>query len=201
MTREQVTYFATADVDDLRSGRVPSVDLDGRPELLRVPRVRRPRRVQGRRGLRRSRRRPGHAHVRRRSGDGAAPRRVRRYDSSGIVARSHGRRCLYTLTPDRDFVVDRLPDCPQVVVGLGAAHGFKFAAWFGRQLAALVTGGDLGPELAPFAITRQGAATPRNARRLARLIRVVPAERRTGASDETNVSYRRPQFSGRRRCG
>ena len=29
--------------------------------------------------------------------------------------------CLYTLTPDRDFVIDRLPDAPGVVVGLGGS--------------------------------------------------------------------------------
>ena len=41
--------------------------------------------------------------------------------------------CLYTLTADRDFVLDRVPDHPQVLVALGAAHGFKFASWFGRR--------------------------------------------------------------------
>ena len=35
--------------------------------------------------------------------------------------------CLYTLTSDRDFVCDRLPEHPQISVALGAAHGFKFA--------------------------------------------------------------------------
>ena len=45
--------------------------------------------------------------------------------------------CLYTLTPDRDFVVDRLPDQPGVTVGLGAAHGFKYASVLGRILAEL----------------------------------------------------------------
>ena len=49
-------------------------------------------------------------------------------------------RCQYTLTPDRDFVMDRVPGHPSVVVGLGAAHGFKFAPTFGRLLADLVTG-------------------------------------------------------------
>ena len=49
--------------------------------------------------------------------------------------------CLYTLTADRDFVVDRVPGCEQVCVALGAAHGFKFAAWFGRTLAELAAGG------------------------------------------------------------
>jgi sarcosine oxidase len=46
--------------------------------------------------------------------------------------------CLYTLTPDRDFVVDRLPDAPGVVVALGAAHAFKFASVLGRILSELV---------------------------------------------------------------
>jgi sarcosine oxidase len=49
--------------------------------------------------------------------------------------------CLYTLTPDRDFVVDRLPDQPGVVVALGAGHGFKFASVLGRILAELSTDG------------------------------------------------------------
>ncbi len=68
--------------------------------------------------------------------------------------------CLYTLTSDRDFVVDRLPGHPQIVVGLGAAHGFKFAAWFGRALADLATGGTPGPELAPFAFGRASLHRP-----------------------------------------
>ena len=43
--------------------------------------------------------------------------------------------CLYTLTPDRDFVVDRLPELPGVQVVLGAAHAYKFASVLGRILA------------------------------------------------------------------
>ncbi len=49
--------------------------------------------------------------------------------------------CLYTLTPDRDFVVDRLPDHPGVVVALGAAHAYKFASVLGRILSELVVDG------------------------------------------------------------
>ena len=64
--------------------------------------------------------------------------------------------CLYTLTPDRDFVVDRLPGQPGVVVGLGAAHGFKFASVIGRILAELSTDGATpsAPELGSFRIDR-----------------------------------------------
>lgn len=49
-------------------------------------------------------------------------------------------RCQYTLTPDRDFVLDRVPGHPSLVVGLGAGHGFKFAPTFGRLLADLAVG-------------------------------------------------------------
>ena len=64
--------------------------------------------------------------------------------------------CLYTLTPDRDFVVDRLPGQPGVVVGLGAAHGFKFASVIGRILAELSTDGvtPSAPEIGSFRIDR-----------------------------------------------
>jgi sarcosine oxidase len=64
--------------------------------------------------------------------------------------------CLYTLTPDRDFVVDRLPEAPGVVVGLGAAHGFKYASVLGRVLVELALDGSSPSdgELGAFAIDR-----------------------------------------------
>jgi sarcosine oxidase len=62
--------------------------------------------------------------------------------------------CLYTLTPDRDFVIDTVPGHENVAVGLGAAHGFKFAAVIGKLLAGLVGVGRVEADLAPFAIDR-----------------------------------------------
>ena len=64
--------------------------------------------------------------------------------------------CLYTLTPDRDFVVDRLPDHPNVLVGLGAAHGFKYASVIGRILVELALNGSTpsAAEIAAFRIDR-----------------------------------------------
>jgi sarcosine oxidase len=66
------------------------------------------------------------------------------------------RTCLYTLTPDRDFVVDRLPEAPGVLVGLGAAHGFKYASVLGRVLVELAIDGSSPSdgELAAFGIDR-----------------------------------------------
>ncbi len=70
------------------------------------------------------------------------------------------RRCLYTLTPDRDFVLGAVPDEPRVFVGLGAAHGFKFTPTFGRRLAELALGGVPGPELDPFRLDRPALQNP-----------------------------------------
>jgi sarcosine oxidase len=66
--------------------------------------------------------------------------------------------CLYTLTPDRDFVVGPLPDRPSVLVGLGAGHAFKFAPTVGRVLADLVTAGATVTDIAAFAPDRPALA-------------------------------------------
>jgi sarcosine oxidase len=64
--------------------------------------------------------------------------------------------CLYTMTPDRDFIVDRLPDEPNVLVALGAAHGFKYASVIGRILAELALDGATSsqPDIEGFRIDR-----------------------------------------------
>jgi sarcosine oxidase len=69
-------------------------------------------------------------------------------------------RCQYTLTPDRDFVLSAVPDHPAVVVGLGAAHGFKFAPTFGRLLADLAVDGATTTDLTPFRIDRPALQDP-----------------------------------------
>jgi sarcosine oxidase len=64
--------------------------------------------------------------------------------------------CLYTLTPDRDFVIDRVPGHPDVLVLLGAAHGFKFASVMGRIAAELTIDGQTASarELDAFGMDR-----------------------------------------------
>ena len=62
--------------------------------------------------------------------------------------------CLYTMTPGRDFVIDRHPVDARVVIAAGfSGHGFKFAPAVGELLADLA----LDPEAKPwprFAIDR-----------------------------------------------
>jgi sarcosine oxidase len=69
-------------------------------------------------------------------------------------------RCLYTLTADRDFVLGPLPGEPDVVVGLGAAHGFKFAPTLGRLLADLATDERPGYDVSPFRADRAALSDP-----------------------------------------
>jgi sarcosine oxidase len=78
--------------------------------------------------------------------------------ASGAPVRSL--RCQYTLTPDRDFVLATVPDHPAVVVGLGAAHGFKFAPTFGRILADLATTGTTTSDVSAFGFDRAGLTDP-----------------------------------------
>lgn len=64
------------------------------------------------------------------------------------------RTCLYTLTPDRDFIIDRVPGTQRVYVAVGAGHAFKFASLLGRVLVDLALDRAVNVELAPFAADR-----------------------------------------------
>lgn len=51
------------------------------------------------------------------------------------------RACMYTVTPDRHFILDRHPHSPHVVLAAGfSGHGFKFASVVGEILADLAEG-------------------------------------------------------------
>jgi sarcosine oxidase len=50
--------------------------------------------------------------------------------------------CLYTMSPDGQFVLDRHPAHPQVVFAAGlSGHGFKFTSVLGEALADMVIDG------------------------------------------------------------
>ena len=64
--------------------------------------------------------------------------------------------CLYTMPPDRDFVLDTLPDQPNVSVAVGAGHAFKFASLLGKILAELSVEGETAyaDDISAFRIDR-----------------------------------------------
>ena len=50
----------------------------------------------------------------------------------------HSESCLYTWTRDAEFLIDSVPDHPNVIVGGGGSgHAFKHGAAFGETLADL----------------------------------------------------------------
>jgi sarcosine oxidase len=54
--------------------------------------------------------------------------------------------CLYENSPDSHFLIDRLPEQPNVIYAGGfSGHGFKFASVVGEILADLVTRGEATP--------------------------------------------------------
>lgn len=68
--------------------------------------------------------------------------------------------CLYTLTPDRDFVIDNVPGHPQIAVAIGAGHAFKFAGLIGRILSQLALAGRSDYPIDAFRLDRPALTDP-----------------------------------------
>ncbi len=63
--------------------------------------------------------------------------------------------CMFTNTPDEDFLLDTHPDYESIVVGAGfSGHGFKFASVIGEILTDLAVEGRTDHPIDPFAIDR-----------------------------------------------
>ncbi|MGH9857027.1 MAG: hypothetical protein ACRD4B_04195 [Acidobacteriota bacterium] len=62
--------------------------------------------------------------------------------------------CLYTLTPDQDFVIDALPEHPNILVAIGAGHAFKFASLIGNIPSELAIDGHTESNISAFQIMR-----------------------------------------------
>ncbi|HAS31973.1 MAG TPA: N-methyl-L-tryptophan oxidase [Microbacterium sp.] len=60
--------------------------------------------------------------------------------------------CQYAITPDRNFVIGPLPEHPDILVGLGAGHAFKFTPTIGRILAELAVDGETGDDTSTFSV-------------------------------------------------
>ena len=154
VTQEQVTYFATARPADFQPERFPIWIWMDDPCFYGFP-------VFGEAGPKVGQDAGGQevtADTRTFEPDQAALKRVQeflaRYIPSALGPIIYTKSCLYTLTPDRDFVLDTLPDHPNVTIAIGGGHGFKFASLIGRTLAELAVDGRTERNLEPFRIDR-----------------------------------------------
>lgn len=75
------------------------------------------------------------------------------------------RTCLYTLTPDRDFIVDHVPGSRRIVFAVGAGHAFKFASLLGSVLVDLALDGETRHDISAFAADRAILHEPKPPRR------------------------------------
>jgi sarcosine oxidase len=66
-----------------------------------------------------------------------------------------GYACLYTVTPDYDFVLDKHPEHDNVVLAsCCSSQGFKYSSAFGEVLADLAVGAQPAYDLSAFSIAR-----------------------------------------------
>ncbi len=159
VTEEQVTYFAPADPNVFAPGRFPVWIWMDDPSYYGFP-------TYGEATVKAAQDCGGpvvSADARSHEEDPVMRERLASFMAStfpGSGPATRSKRCLYTLTPDRDFVLDRVPEHPAVTVGLGAAHGFKFAPTFGRLLTDLAVDGTAEADLSAFSLDRPGLTDP-----------------------------------------
>jgi sarcosine oxidase len=154
VTQEQVTYFASPRPDDFAPERFPVWIWMDDPCYYGFP-------VFGEAGPKVGQDAGGEetgANTRTFERDEAAFERVVRFLEgrlpSALGPVIYTRTCLYTLTPDRDFVLDTLAERRDVSVAIGGGHGYKFASVIGRILADLAVDGRSDHDLTPFRIDR-----------------------------------------------
>jgi sarcosine oxidase len=79
-------------------------------------------------------------------------------DSLGPVI--YTKPCIYTMPPDRNFILDTLPGYPQISMAVGAGHGFKFASLLGRILSDLAAEGKTVFPIGHFSLQRPAITDP-----------------------------------------
>ncbi len=166
MTEEQVTYFASPHLDEFTPERFPVWIYADNPNFYGIP-------VHGElAGVKAAQDSAGvevTLETRTREPDPETLERVSTFLQRHLP-RAYGpvlysKTCIYTLTPDRDFVIDSLPAYPQITLALGAGHAFKFAGFIGRVLSDLAMDGTTPYDISPFAFQRpilQMANPPKN---------------------------------------
>ncbi|MGH2819946.1 MAG: N-methyl-L-tryptophan oxidase [Actinomycetota bacterium] len=154
VTQEQVTYLAAPDAEAFTPSRFPIWIWNDEPSFYGMP-------AYGEAGPKVAQDVGGKevtAGTRTFEPDPENLRRVLEF-ASAILPSMVGpvlttKTCLYTLTPDRDFVIDEIPSAPGAFVALGAAHGFKFASVLGRISSELAIDGRTAHDLEMFRMDR-----------------------------------------------
>ena len=156
VTQEQVTYYATPNLKEFSPERFPVFMWHGKDNFYGFP-------VYGEVATKLGQhmgglKKPVTADTRTFEPD---PVRIRRYRNflgkhiPGFLGPElYTKTCLYTIPPDQNFVIDTLPEHPQISVAVGAGHAYKFAGLIGRILADLALEGKSSFPIRAFRLDR-----------------------------------------------
>ncbi len=78
-----------------------------------------------------------------------------KYFPGAAGATSSMKVCMFTNSPDEHFIIDRLPDSPNVAVAAGfSGHGYKFSSVVGEILTDLTVDGETSHDIGMFRLSR-----------------------------------------------
>ena len=154
VTQEQVTYYATPNLREFSPDRFPVFMWHGAHTFYGLP-------VYGEVATKLGQHVGGYevtAETRTFEPDPVRQARYRdflaRYVPGFLGPELYTKTCLYTIPPDQNFVIDTLPEHPQISVAIGAGHAFKFASLIGRILSELAFNVSSNYPIKAFSIMR-----------------------------------------------
>jgi len=156
ITQEQVTYYATPNLREFSPERFPVFMWHGADNFYGFP-------VYGEVATKLGQHmgglaKPVTARTRTFEPDPIRIERYRdfleRYIPGFLGPELYTKTCLYTIPPDQNFVIDTLPEHPQISVAIGAGHAYKFAGLIGRILSELALDGESTFPIEAFRLER-----------------------------------------------
>jgi len=156
VTQEQVTYYATPNLWEFSPERFPVFMWHGADNFYGFP-------VYGEVATKLGQHmgglaKPVTAETRTFEPDPVRIERYRnfleRYIPGFLGPELYTKTCLYTIPPDQNFVIDTLPEHPQISVAIGAGHAYKFAGLIGRILSELALDGESTFPIEAFRLER-----------------------------------------------
>ena len=159
-TQEQVTYYATPNLKDFAIGNFPIFIWHGPEVFYGFP-------IYGEVATKAAIDASGPAvtpQTRTYQADLERERRVeawlKEYIPGFLGPKLYTKTCLYAMTRDRNFVIDTLPETPQIIVCQGAGHAYKFASLFGKILSQMAIDGQTEYLIEPFTLRRPAITDP-----------------------------------------
>ncbi len=159
-TQEQVTYYATPNLREFAIGNFPIFIWHGQDVFYGFP-------IYGEVATKAAIDASGPAvtpETRTYEADEEREGRVeawlKEYIPGFLGPKLYTKTCLYAMPRDRNFVIDTLPEHPQIIICVGAGHAYKFASLLGKILSEIAMDGKTGYPIAPFTLNRAAITDP-----------------------------------------